>query len=78
MEHLENEQDYMDLAMYYEDQNNHEMAIKTAEKAVNENIAGKKVFSYLFEEYKETKKHDAIWQLYHALKPGIPNTFLVL
>lgn len=68
MEHLENEQDYMDLAMYYEDQNNHEMAIKTAEKAVKENIAGEKVFSYLFEEYKETKNHDAVWQLYHALE----------
>ncbi len=68
MEHLVSEADYMDLAMHYEDRNEHEAAVKTAEKAVEKNAAGEKIFSFLLDEYTKTGKHDAIWQLYHTLE----------
>lgn len=72
MGHLMGEHDYMDLAMYYEERNEHEMAVKTAEKAVESNVAREKVFDYLFNEYKKAGNHDAVWQLYNTLEDKDP------
>ena len=68
MEHLRYEQDYMDLAMHYDGKNEHGMAVKTAENAVKQNVAGEKIFNYLFDEYKKTGKHNAVWKLYNTLE----------